>query len=108
MSGEGYVRQIKDIDEALKRLNAQTKQLRAQKLTAKTRLYEWMKKREYDEYEGYKLAKIAPKPKIPRKKAKDKKADALRLFAEAGANDPEELYQAFLATQKVVAPQEED
>lgn len=106
-NGEGYVRQIKSIDAALKRLNQETKQLRLQRNTAKQRLYDWMKSRGFEEYEGYKLVKIAPKPKLPRKKAKQKKEDAVRLFSSIGVDDPEELWVAYQATQKVI-PQEEE
>jgi len=107
-TGEGYVRQIKDIDSALKRLNEQTKGLRLQRSQAKQRLYQWMKARGREEYEGYHIDKIAPKPKAPRKKAKEKKDDALRLFKDIGVDDPEELWSAFQNTQKYIPPNQED
>ena len=103
-NGEAYIRQIGGIDEALKRLNTETKTLREKKKTAKRRLYEWMKSRGLEEFQGYKLTKITPKPKLPRKKAKEKKEDALRLFKEIGVDDPEELWTAFQHTQKSTAP----
>jgi hypothetical protein len=99
-TGEAYVRQIGSIDEALKRLNEETRTLRKQRGIAKQRLHDWMKKNGHEEYQGYKLAKIAPKPKVPRKKAKEKKEDAMRLFRDIGVNDPEELWVEFLRTQK--------
>lgn len=106
-TGEGYVRQIKDIDSALKRMNEQTKTLRSQRNQAKQRLYQWMKARGYEEYEGYNLNKIVPKPKVPRKKAKEKKEDAMKLFKEIGVNDPEELWTAFQNTQKYITPDDQ-
>ena len=99
-NADGYIRQISSIDEALKRLNGETKQLRKQRAIAKQRLYEWMKARGHEEYHGYRLTKIAPKPKIPKKKAKEKKEDALRLFKDIGVDDPEEFWNAFQNTQK--------
>jgi len=101
---DGYVRQIKSIDEALKRLNDQTRTLRKQRQFAKEHLYEWMKARNLDEYQGYNINKIAPKPKIIRKKPKEKKEDALRLFTTIGVDDPEELWIAFQRTQKPPSP----
>lgn len=105
---EGYVRQILSIEEALKRHNKQVKDLRQKQKLAKTRLYEWMKARGIDDYEGYSIKKIEPRPKIPRKKAKEKKEDALRLFSEVGVNDPEEFWEALQRTQKVIAPLEDE
>jgi len=107
-NGEGYIRQISSIDEALKRLNAETKALRTQRTLTKQRLYEWMKSRRLDEYQGYNIDKIVPKPKIPRKKAKEKKEDAMRLFKDIGVDDPEELWVAFQNTQKHVPQPDAD
>ena len=60
---EACVREIKSIDEALKRLNDHVKKLREKKKTTQQHLYDWMVSRQLDEYEGYKAEKIAPKPK---------------------------------------------
>jgi hypothetical protein len=99
---EGYVRQIKSLDEALHRHNEQTKNIREQRNKAKERLYKWMKSHNLEEYQGYKLNKLAPRPKVPRKKTREKKEDALRLFTNIGVDDPEELWVAFQRTQKLM------
>lgn len=105
---EGYIRQISSIEDALKRHNQQVKDLRQKQRLAKNHLYEWMKSKGLEEYQGYTIKKVAPRPKIPRKKAKDKKEDALRLFSDIGVNDPEEFWEALQRTQKVAPPLEDE
>lgn len=95
----GYLRQIKELDQALKRYNLKTKELREKKKLAQHRLYKYMARRELDEYEGIRISSIAPKEKKIRKKAKDKKQDAIRLFAEAGIPDPVSFWDDFQSTQ---------
>ena len=104
----GYIRQIKSIDDTLKRLNAETKSLRKQKKVSQERLYSWMIKRNVEEYEGFKIEKLAPKPKARRKKEKDKREDALRLFGEVGINDPDAFWESFKATQKALPEEGEN
>lgn len=106
-AAEGYVRQIKSLDDALRRHNEQTKIIRVQRTKAKERLYKWMKSNNQDEYQGYKIDKLAPRPKVPRKKTKEKKEDALRLFSTIGVDDPEELWIAFQRTQKITIEEPE-
>ena len=86
---EPYIRQIKSIDEAIKRLNSQLKDLRKQKAISQTRLYEYMRRNNMEETGGVKLKKITPKPKMMRKKEKEKKEDAVHYFESLGLNDPE-------------------
>jgi hypothetical protein len=102
-TADAYIRQITDVDAALKRLNAQTKELRKKKKDAQTRLHAWMEKNKVDEYGKISIKKIAPKPPAKRKPAKKKKDDALRLFTAIGVNDPEELWEEFQRTQKVIS-----
>lgn len=105
---EGYIRQISSIEDALKRHNQQVKELRQKQRLAKTRLYEWMSAKGLEEYQGYTIKKVAPRPKIIRKKAKEKKEDALRLFSEIGVNDPEEFWDALQRTQKAGKLEEDE
>ena len=65
---DGYVRELESLDSALKRHNKAAKELREKKKKTQEHLYNYMKRNDLEEYEGYKLSKIAPKPKIVRKK----------------------------------------
>lgn len=107
MSGKSYISEIDSITKSLRQYSKSSKELRKQKALAIERLYHWMKNHQLEEYEGYKLEKIAPKPKNLRKKAKEKREDALRLFSEVGINDPEEFWEAFQRTQKPAPPEED-
>lgn len=100
-TADSYLRQISDVDAALKRLNAQTKELRKKKKDAQTRLHAWMIKNNVEEYGKIKIKKVAPKPPAKRKPVKKKKEDAISLFAKIGVNDPEELWEEFQRTQKL-------
>lgn len=105
---DAYIREIESIDEALKRVNKHAKELRAKKNASRERLYKWMEHNHVEEYKGYTTKKLAPKPKIKRKKPKEKKESAVRLFSEIGVDDPEALWEAFLETQKPVVPDAPD
>ncbi len=100
-TANSYVRQIKECDNAIKRLNRQSKDARTKKKLAQQHLAKWMEKNNVDTYEGISFKKIAPKPPSKRKPAKQKKLDAIRLFADIGANDPEGLWEDFQRTQKI-------
>lgn len=104
-TADSYVRQISDIETAIKRLNKQTSELRKKKKEAEVRLHSWMVKNGIEEYSNIKIKKVTPKPKAKRKPAKKKKEDTIRLFTEIGINDPEEMYEALQRIQK--APVEE-
>ena len=107
-SGEGYVRRLRSISEALDRTNKHARELRAQKNEAKVLLHSWMIARGLEEYEGYKINKLVSK-KVPRKPSKEKKEDAMRLFGEAGIADPEGFWEELQKTQKTTRelPREE-
>lgn len=98
--GDAYVRQIKELSDALTRLNKQAKDIREKQKIAKERLAQWMERKELEEFQGYKLSRIKPKPKIPTKPKEKKKNDAIRLFSEIGVTDPQELWDRFLETQR--------
>jgi hypothetical protein len=103
---DAYIREIKSIDEALKRLNDHAKLLRDKKKKACTHLYNYMYYHNVNEYQGYKQNKLAPKEKTPRKKAKEKREDAYRFLRDAGVIDPEEFWKSLQATQKNPVPAE--
>lgn len=104
----GYVRQITSLNESLGRYTLLVKDLKKQKLLAQSRLYEHMKKHDLEEYQGIKIAKIAPKPKVVRVKDRDKKAKAVELFSQLGLNDPEGVYETLRTLQKPKVAGEED
>jgi hypothetical protein len=105
-SAKSYLREINSVSEALSRLNLEVKKLRQKKKTAENHLFTLMDKYGYEEYEGIKKSKIAPKQKIKKKKADEKKADAMKLFTDIGIQDPEDFWDKFQQTQ--VIPKEED
>jgi hypothetical protein len=100
MNPDAYIREIESINDALKRLNTHAKTLREKKKVTTNHLYSWMKNHDIDEYNGIKIEKIKPKEKKFRKKEKDKKEDAIRLFTEIGIPDPEGFWSEFRETQK--------
>lgn len=108
MNGEAYVRQLKELSSALSRLNEQSKKLREKQKDTKLRLAQWMEKNGHQEYQGHKLAKIKPKPKIPKKPPKERKHDALLLFGEIGIPDPSDFWDRLQDTQKYNTEEDPD
>ena len=106
-TADSYVRQISDIEIALKRLNKQTADLRKKKKEAEGHLHNWMVKHGVDEYSNIKIKKVTPKPKAKRKPAKKKKEDTIRLLADIGVNDPEELWNTIQSLQKAPVENQE-
>jgi hypothetical protein len=106
--GDAYARQLVNIESALKRCNESAKNLRNQRLQVKERFYNWMARKELEEYSGYKREKIKPKAKATRKKKDEKRKDAFSLFMEVGIPDPEDFWERFQATQKLVKEEEEE
>ena len=96
-----YVKQLSNIDAAIKRLNAELKKARLKKKIVCEHLHKWMKKNGMEEYEGYKAEKLVPK-KIIRKKPKEKKEAAIQLFSETGIPDPEGFWDQLQNIQKNV------
>ena len=107
-AGDRYVKQLNDLDVTLKRLNAKTTELRKKKKDIQTHLHAWMVKTGNEKYQGYTVAKVAPKPPAKRKPAKAKKQDALALFQQVGIDDPETFWEEFSKTQKAVAQTEQE
>ena len=105
---DGYITQLASINDTLKRLTSKVKDLKRQKKDIEERLRRWMEKNGYEECEGYKLTKLQPKPKAPRKKKADKKRDAIQLFADIGIDDPDELYEKLRETEKIKTSENTD
>ena len=92
-TGKTYVGKIKSIDDAMKRLNAQIKTLRIEKKNTEQNLYKWMQRHQLETYETYSTNKLAPKPKMKRKKESEKKQEASQIFTEMGIADVETAYK---------------
>ena len=82
-TADSYIRQMKEIDSALKRLNMQTAELRKKKKEATSRLYSWMLKHNVDSYSNIEIKKIAPKQRIKKKPPKKRKEDAMILLVKS-------------------------
>lgn len=100
MNPSGYISEINSINEELKRIDKRAKALRAQKLVAQSRLYDYMRNNHLSEFQGIKASSIAPKPKRLTKSKDEKRDDAVSLFRSQNINNPESLYEQFLKTQK--------
>ena len=105
---EADVRRLKDLDDALKRANEKVSNLRKKKKDAQEKLYRSMEKNGVEKYEGYSISKLRPKVPAKRKPAKAKKKDAIRLFSEIGVDDPDELYEKFQRTQRIIKEEEDE
>jgi len=100
MSAESYIQEMDSIAKELKRMNNRAKILREQKKAAQLRLYNYMKSNKIDRYGDITIQSITPKPKKTRKPKSQQKEEAIVLFSQAGARNPEELYQHFLSIRK--------
>lgn len=87
---DSCIREIKSIDEELKRLSIKSKMLRNQKKEKQKILYQYMLKHKLQEYKGVKITKVKPLPK--RKTEKQKKAESIEMFRKAGIPNPEKFY----------------
>lgn len=99
-----YINEIKSIDKELKRISVHTSNLRIRKKEIEQNLYNYMKDHNINELEGVKITKLCSK-KI-RKKPSEKKRDALALFREVGIPNPDEFWDSFISTQKVISEKE--
>lgn len=99
---DGYIKEIESIKKELKLLSERRKALTQRKQKLEKGLYDVMRRNQMEIYQGYKKAKLQPKPTstAPRKKKKEKYNDAIRLFTEIGVPDPEGFYEQFQKTQK--------
>lgn len=103
----GYVREISSIKAEIKRLAEHTKQLRIQAKKTEAHLYAYMVRNNLEEYEGFKQAKLKPKPKNLRKSKAQKRSEGVTLLHQIGVPDPETFYDDFVATQKPKPPTDE-
>jgi len=96
-----YINEIKSIDKEIKRLSIHTSNLKKRKKEVEQNLHNYMKSHNINELEGVKISKLDTK-KAPRKKPSEKKRDALALFREVGIPNPDEFWNEFVTTQKVI------
>ena len=96
---EPNVKDLEDINLALTRARKRVKDLQASKKQREAQIYNYMKHNGLENYHGFKLSKLEPKPKAERKKKKEKENAAIDLFRAIGVNDPGALYERFLETQ---------
>jgi hypothetical protein len=99
---DSYIRQISELDIAIKRNREQGKKLREQKSLAQSRLYAYMVRHGMEEYQGIKVNKIKPPLKTKRKSNKRRREDGIRLFHQVGIPDPESFWNEFQGTQKIL------
>lgn len=103
MSGAGaYVYEINSINDELSRIAQRSKELRAQKKVAETRLADYMESRGLEEFQGIKLAKIRPAKRmmgkiLPKPK---RRAMAINILAEQGIPDAVALWEQLEEIQK--------
>jgi hypothetical protein len=99
---DSWIRQMADIETAIRNLNSKLKELRSKKKSFEKKIYDRMQKRGMSKYGNITLKKVTPKAKSQRKKASEKKKDALQVLSEIGVSNPDDLYQRIMATQKLV------
>lgn len=97
---DSWLRQMKVLEVSIKNYNTKLKELRSKKKEFEVKIYERMKKKHIDTYSGINIKKVTPKAKTQRKKAAEKKQDAIELFSRIGVSDPLTLYEKFIETQK--------
>jgi len=102
MNPDVYVREIRSIEKEERRLRARAKKLREQKRKAQGYLFTYMENHGLEKYGGITRKSIRPREKIVRKKAQEKKRDALELFRMTGIPDPEKFWFDFQNTQKKI------
>jgi len=89
------------IEEQIKKLDAQKRELKARQEPYKNQIFDLMEKLSLEETpSGHKKKKFAPKLKKKGKSKKEKQKDAVAFFSSITNKDPERLYQKFLETQK--------
>ena len=96
-----YIQEIESYKSEIKRLNDKIKSLQEHKRNAENHLYNYMTKNSVDKYKNITIKNVMPKEKKKQKPLKRKKADAVKLFRDAGIPCPEEFWDDFQATQKI-------
>ncbi len=120
-----YVRELRSIDQEMRRLRKQLKTLQTLKQAPTTALYNFLNSQMFlqhsrveggktlylireewtDNYEGIPIKKLLPR--LPRKikSATAKKRDALTFFRQEGVPDPDAFFERFYSTQTVAPVQ---
>ncbi len=94
--------EILKLRKEIKRLNKMTKVLREKKKIREKAMYETMIKKDIDKYGDITIKSIKPRSLKPRKKLEEKKKDAFELFINEGIINPEDFWEKFVKTQKVI------
>jgi len=98
---ESYKAEIESLKCEMTRLRKIVKELLEQKKIKELHLYNHMKRNDIEKVGKISIKSITPKgPAIPKKNAAQKKGDAIKLFYEIGAPDPEQLWRDYQKTQK--------
>lgn len=100
--GDAYVREIQNYTQEIVRLKTERDKLIAKRKLAERHLYDFMVQMGVDRVGTVTKKSVTPKQPTHRKKLSDKKRDAIKLFYQIGAPDPEELYERFRQTQKII------
>lgn len=95
-----YVNEIQSLKKEMARLNKSLKELRQQRRTAETHLYNYMVRHNMESYGRIKRSSIQPRDKIKRMTPTQRREAGVRFFREIGATDPETIWSEFSATQK--------
>ena len=90
---DGFVRQLRTIDESLKKYNERIRELKKRREFAHEKLSEWMAKKGMEEYKGIPLKTKKSKPRKKPVTKKYKKQNMLKLFNDIGVPDPEDIIQ---------------
>jgi len=89
---DAYIREIDSVDKELKRMNIKIKQLRAQKKAKQELLYKYMVKNKIEKYKNKTISSVRPKECTHRKTEAQKKEESIKIFRDAGIENPEEFY----------------
>lgn len=93
---------IQQINKEIARLNKCIKELKQQKSKFELALFDFMIKNNLKEYEGIKIDKIIPKPKVKKKTKRLKKNNAMKWLYKIGITNPEEFWENFTKAQDEV------
>jgi hypothetical protein len=101
---DAYIRQIHELDAAIKRNIDHGRKLRQQREQVNLRLYNYMQRHHLEEYGGIRIKAVSPKTRMKRKSMKQKKKEAVELFTQIGIPDPDGFWLEFQSTQKNTEP----
>jgi len=106
MSSENhYLIEINNIDNELRRINEHAKSLRIQRAKTMNGLHQYMLSNNLEQVsygkKTFSIKKYEPKTRKKSKPKKQKKADAIQMFRDAGIPNPGKFYEELESIQKV-------